>query len=84
MRFFKNIFFFQLFINFSQNIDVNNNFKNSLIRNSILSGLDTNYSLNIKPLEYKDFSQLFQNKFYTLLKNNSGTIELKSLGVDYF
>ena len=69
----------------SQNIDVNNDFNNILIRNSILSGeLKSDYSLNIKPLNSEKFKSFVKNQYKTIFINNLKTIEFKSLGIDYF
>ncbi len=83
----RKIIFF-LFISFalkSQNIDVNNDFNNILIRNSILSGeLKSDYSLNLKPLNSDKFKSFVKNQYKIIFRNNLETIEFKSLGVDYF
>ena len=72
-------------LGYVKNINVNNDFNYSLIRNSILSGLiDVNYSLNIKPLEVTDFKGILPNQFKTILKNKKESIVIKSLGLDYF
>ena len=72
------------FIN-GQSINVNDNYSYSLIRNSVLKGnINTNYSLNIKPLQTTDFETLFKNEYHSIFKNKSELIEIKSLGIDYF
>ena len=82
----KKIFF--LLINsllFSQNIDINNNFNYNLIRSSILNGdIKSEYSLNIRPLEYNSFKSILNNEYVTIINNQKKTIEIKFLGVDYF
>lgn len=84
----KKIHFFLLLVSFnltSQNINVNNDFNYTLIRNSVLDGLiETDYSLNIKPTALNDFNALFPNQFKTVLKNKKESIILKSLGLEYF
>ena len=73
------------FFIFSQYINVNDNFNYSFIRNStLLNEIESNYSFNIKPLEVGLFHDLFKNQYRTIYENNSKTIEIKSLGVDYF
>ncbi len=70
---------------FSQNINVNNDFNYQKIRNSILlNNIDSNYSLNIKPLELESFSKDFEKQFKTIYKNQTGSILIKTLGIDYF
>ena len=70
---------------FSQNIDVNNEFNSSLIRNSILNGdLDTEHSLNIRPLNSNKFKSIIENQYVTILDNPKKTFEIKFLGLDYF
>ena len=72
-------------IMFSQNLDVNNDFNNTLIRNSILTGnLSTNLSLNIKPLSSEYFKKVVKNQFKTILESKNKKIKIKTLGVDYF
>mgnify|MGYP001329343771 CR=1 FL=1 len=77
------LFFLTLSVN-SQNIDVNNSFYYEQISNSILQGnLETNYSLNIKPILSNDLLE-FPKQFNTLISNEKKTLLIKSLGVDYF
>ncbi len=85
MRFIITILiFFSLNIE-SQNINVNNNFNYELIRSSILNGkINTDFSLNIKPIEFNEFKEVLGKQFTTLIKNKKNTIQIKSLGVDYF
>ncbi len=81
------ILFFLLisFSIFSQTLNVNNDFNYSLIRSSILSGdIDTNFSFNIRPINQDYFSKIIGNEFKTIFKNKSESIELKTLGIDYF
>ncbi len=78
------IFLFSLNIN-GQNLNINNDFDYSLIRNSILLGeTKTNYSFNIRPLIANNFEALLKSPFKTVFKNSKNTIEIKSLGIDYF
>ena len=83
---FKNYFF--LLISFSilsQNINVNNDYNYSLLRSSILSGeIISELSLNIKPIESSDFYEINNKQYRTISKNKSGSIEIKTLGIDYF
>ena len=82
-------YFFILFIGIlcfklnSQNINVNDEFNYNLIRNSSLSEDSiSNYSLNIRPINSQ---HTFLNKEYkTIYSNKNKSIELKSLGLDYF
>ena len=81
------ILFFLLisFSIFSQALNVNNDFNYSLIRNSVLSGdIDTNFSFNIRPINQDYFSEIIGKEFKTIFKNQSKSIELKTLGIDYF
>ena len=84
MRFLYILFFFSYFI-YSQNIDVNNDFNYSLLRNAILKGdISTNYSLNIKPVDLQKFESLFNKQYKTIIENSSKSIQIKTLGIDYF
>ena len=80
--------FFILLITFSlnsQNIDVNDEFSNSIIRTSLLLGESEVYnSMNIKPLNYKIFENILDYKHKVVLKNKKENIEIKVLGLDYF
>ena len=70
---------------FSQNLNVNNFHNYNLIRNSILNGdINTELSLNIKPINSVEFGNLFhdQHKFIISSKNKKFTI--KSLGIEHF
>ena len=84
MRF--NFFIVFLVINVrAQNININNEFNYDLIRRSSLSGNNnSNYSLNILPVDFNEFEYLLNNQNKLIFKNKKNTIELKSLGVDYF
>ena len=69
----------------SQNINVNNDFNYSFLRNSILLGeIKTNFSLNIRPLDNNFFSEFFNDQFRKIYNNQSNSIEIKSMGIDYF
>lgn len=77
------LFFLTLSVN-SQNIDVNNSFYYEQISNSILQGnLETDYSLNIRPILSNDLLE-FPKQFNTLISNENKTFLIKSLGLDYF
>ena len=84
----KKVFFLLLIIasnSFSQNLNVNNFHNYNLIRNSILNGdVNTELSLNIKPINSVEFGNLFhdQHKFIISSKNKKFTI--KSLGIEHF
>ena len=70
---------------FSQNIDLNNDFNNVLIRNSILLNKNSTVSsLNIRPLNSNLFNEVFEDQFKLLYVNKSESIQIKTLGVDYF
>ena len=72
-------------VSYGQNLNVNNDFNYSLIRNSLLLGLsDTKLSLNIKPVEFSEFENIFKNEFKSVLSNKRKSIEIKTLGIDYF
>ena len=82
----KILFFFLLsdFV-FSQNINVNNDFNYSLIRNSNLTGLiETDFSFNIRPLDSNYFSEIIDNQYRLLFSNESESVQIKSLGINYF
>ena len=83
---FNNYFF--LLISFSilsQNINVNNDYNYSFLRSSILSGeIISELSLNVKPIESSNFYEINNKQYRTTSKNKSGSIEIKTLGIDYF
>ncbi len=82
----KNLFFlfFPIFI-IGQNINLNNNFNNQLIRYSVLTNeIDTDLSFNVRPLNVHSFSEILENQHKTILRNSSNTIQIKTLGIDYF
>tara|TARA_B100000886_G_scaffold338484_1_gene301439 strand:+ start:161 stop:1837 length:1677 start_codon:yes stop_codon:yes gene_type:complete len=82
----KNLFFFIFPILITgQNINLNNDFNNQLIRYSNLANeIDTELSFNIRPLNLNSFSEVLENQYKTILSNTSGTIKIKTLGIDYF
>ena len=82
----KNIvFLFSSVILFGQNINLNNDFNNQLIRYNILSNeIDTKLSLNIRPLNSSLFKDIIGNQYKTIFKNKSNSIQIKTLGIDYF
>ena len=82
----KNLFFlFSSIIIFGQNINLNNDFNNQLIRYSVLSNqIDTKLSLNIRPLNSSLFNDIIGNQYKTIFKNKSNSIQIKTLGIDYF
>lgn len=67
----------------SQRININNDYIYDHLRISILSGdLETDYSFNIRPLDYKNLSNHNQYFFYDLIKKKN--FKVKFLGIDYF
>ena len=82
----KNLFFLLFpIILIGQNINLNNDFSNQLIRHSVLSNeIDTDLSFNVRPLNVHSFPELLWNQYKTILSNPSNTIQIKTLGVDYF
>ena len=46
--------------------------------------IDTESSFNIKPLNFDSFSDFLGNQFKTILTNPSNTIQIKTLGINYF
>tara|TARA_B100000963_G_scaffold356919_1_gene378036 strand:+ start:317 stop:1990 length:1674 start_codon:yes stop_codon:yes gene_type:complete len=84
MKKFILIFIFSLFSN-AQNINVNNDFNYSLIRNSLLLGnTDSKLSLNIRPVELSEFEHIFKDQFKSIFFNKKKSIEIKTTGIDYF
>ena len=82
----KYLFFllFPIFI-LGQNINLNNDFNNQLIRYSVLANeINTDLSFNIRPLNFNSFSEVLRNQYKTILNNKSNTIQIKTLGIDYF
>ncbi|MEL1232237.1 MAG: hypothetical protein VXA26_13080, partial [Candidatus Neomarinimicrobiota bacterium] len=82
----KNLFFlsFPIFI-IGQNINLNNDFNNQLIRYSVLANeISSDFSFNVRPLNVHSFSEVLGNQYKTILSNPSNTIQIKTLGIDYF
>ena len=82
----KSIFFllFPILI-IGQNINLNNDFNNQLARYSVLSNvIDTEFSFNVRPLNFNSFSEILGNQYKTISSNSSNTIQIKTLGIDYF
>ena len=70
---------------YSQNIDVNNDFEYSSIRYLILNNnIQSNYSLNIRPINSNNISENYQKKYSTIFKTKNEKINFKFLGLDYF
>ena len=68
-----------------QNINLNNDFNNQLIRYSVLANeITTDLSFNVRPLDVHSFSEVLGNLYKTILSNPSNTIQIKTLGIDYF
>ena len=82
----KSIFFLLFPISIiGQNINLNNDFNNQLIRYSVLANqIDTELSLNVRPLNFNSFSEFLEKQHKTILRNPSNTIQIKTLGIDYF
>ena len=82
----KNLFFlfFPILI-IGQNINVNNDFNNQLIRYSVLANeIDTELSFNIRPLNLNSLNNIIGDQYKTIFNNPSNTIQIKTLGIDYF
>ena len=78
------LLFSSIFI-YSQNINVNNEFNYSLLRTSILKNdIKSDYSLNVRPLSFNEFDDELFGEFKTVFENKKKSIQIKSLGVDYF
>ncbi len=70
---------------FGQNINLNNDFNNQFIRYAVLSNkIDTELSLNVKPLNLNSFSEIIGDQYKIIFNNKSKSIEIKTLGIDYF
>ena len=82
----KNLFFLFLpILILGQNINLNNDFNNQLIRYFVLANkIDTELSFNVRPLNFNSFSEMIRDQHKTILSNNSKTITIKTLGIDYF
>ena len=82
----KNLFFlFFPIILIGQNINLNNDFNNQLIRYSVLANeIETELSFTVRPLNFNSFSEILGNQYKTILSNSSNTIQIKTLGIDYF
>ena len=77
--------FFLININFSQTIDLNNDFNYNFLRILKLKGnMPVDYSLNIRPIFYEGFDEIFKYQNRLIFENQSKTIQIKSLGLDYF
>ena len=76
--------FFPTFI-IGQNINLNNDFNNQIIRYSVLANeIKTDLSFNVRPLNANSFSEVLGNQYKTIISNPSNTIQIKTLGIDYF
>ena len=82
----KHLFFvFFPILLIGQNINLNNDFNNQLIRYSVLKNeISTDFSFNVRPLNIHSFSEILGNQYKTILRNPSNTIQIKTLGIDYF
>ena len=83
MRLFILLFFFiQLLC--SQNINLNDEFSYSFLRNSILKGsINTDNSFNVRPLNSEIFDKEFIG-YRSIFSNQKKTVQIKYLGTDYF
>ena len=81
-----NLFTILLFFSIQgQNINVNNDYEYNLIRFLILNNeINSNYSLNIRPLDVNNISNNYNVNYKTILKKKNNKILLKYLGIDYF
>ena len=69
----------------SQSVNINNTYNYNVIRSSVLSGeFKTNFSLNIKPIDYNSFSEIIGKEFKTIIKSKNESFQIKTLGIDYF
>ena len=69
----------------SQNVNLNNEFNYSIIRNAVLNNdIQTNLSFNIRPLNHDTFDSILKYQLKTLFSNKSNSIEFKFSGIDYF
>ena len=61
---------------FSQRIDINNNFNYNFIHSQILlNKIETDYSLNIKPISaINEFEFIVENQFKSILSNKKNNI----------
>ncbi len=86
MKFLILPFCFIIFTVNSQNINVNNDYNYSFLRySSIIGSLNTDLSFNIRPVKFNnDLSELLSYNYRNIYSNEKKSIELKSLGVDYF
>ena len=85
MKLKKLFFLFYPILVIGQNINLNNDFNNQLIRYSVLSNeTDTELSFNIRPLNFNSFSEIIKNQYKIIFSNQSNTIQIKTLGIDYF
>ena len=48
------------------------------------SDLETDYSFNIRPLKSEEFGELFDSQIKSVFNNISESIQIKTLGIDYF
>ena len=69
----------------SQSVNINNTYNYNVIRSSVLSGeFKTNFSLNIKPIDYNSFSEIIGKEFKTIIESKNESFQIKTLGIDYF
>ena len=82
----KNLFFVFIptFI-IGQNINLNNDFNNQLIRYSVLANeINSDLSFNVRPINFNLFSEFLSSQYKIILSNSSNSIQIKTLGIDYF
>ena len=83
MRLFILLFFFIQLL-YSQNINLNDEFSYSFLRNSILKGsINTDNSFNVRPLNSEIFDKEFIG-YRSIFSNQKKTVQIKYLGTDYF
>ena len=71
------LLFFPILI-VGQNINLNNDFNNQLIRHSVLANeINTDLSFNVRPLNVHSFTEVLGNQYKTILSNSSNTIQKK-------
>ena len=82
----KNLFFvfFPVLI-IGQNINLNNEYNNQLVRHFVLANeIKTDLSFNVRPLHVNYFLEVLGDQYKIILSNPSNTIQIKTLGIDYF
>ena len=79
------LFFLSPILIIGQNINLNNDFNNQLIRYSVLANeIETETSFNVRPLNVNSFNEVLDSQYKIISSNQSNTIQIKTLGIDYF